>query len=434
MRNLFCAVLPAVCFLAVLMLAGGCGGEPPKVAVRFESSPSGAAVYSGDRKINVTPFEVAMPPGYSCLLRFEAPGRRTVWRSYTSPQSGSDRCFVELPPMTASVLIASEPSGADVVFEGLKVGATPLVIADLESGDYTAEVSKGGRAPVNVVWSIRDSRPQRVVAKLSSTLGKLIVNTEPAGALILIDGREIGVSGYEGDLEEGNYTLRLEKEGFGAFEQKISISRGETTRVNVDMKQPPGALKIISNPSGASVFIDGERKGETPLTLPDMAPGSYQLELTLPGYSMAALPVTVRSGETTEKFAELEAATGGVILEILPEGVEVFFDGEFVGVSAGESFLLDGLDSGIHILELRHEEADPPLQLFEIEVRRGVAERARFELWVPDVELVMQNGDVWAGRLVPGDDGTRPSVEFEPTSGAMIAIPRDKIREIRKIR
>ena len=424
----------AVWFMALLLLAGGCGGEPPKVTVRFESSPSGAAVYSGDRKINVTPFEVAMPPGYSCLLRFEAPGRRTVWRSFTSPQSGSERCFAELPPMTASVLIASEPSGADVVFEGLKVGATPLVIADLESGDYTAEVSKGGRAPVNVVWSIRDSRPQRVVARLSSTLGKLIVNTEPDGARVFLDGREVGVSDYEGDQEEGNYTLKLVKEGFGAFEQKIAISRGETTRVNVDMKQPPGAVKITSNPPGALVFLDGERKGETPLTLPDMAPGSYQLELSLPGYSMAALPVTVRSGETTEKFAELEATTGVLILEVAPEGVEVFFDGEFVGISSGESFRLDGLDSGLHMLELRHEAADPPLQRFDVEVRRGVAEKARFELWVPDVELVMQNGDVWAGRLAPGGDETRPSVDFEPTSGAMIAIPREKIREIRKIR
>src|SRR5438552_6836523 len=50
---------------------------------------------------------------------------------------------------------------------------------------------------------------------------------------------------------------------------------------------PPtgGLLHIDSDVPGAQVFIDRQYVGVTPLTAPNVAPGTHQLNISAPGYS-----------------------------------------------------------------------------------------------------------------------------------------------------
>src|SRR5690606_38639603 len=64
-----------------------------------------------------------------------------------------------------------------------------------------------------------------------------------------------------------------------------------------------GTASITSFPEGASVSIDGELRGTTPLRL-SMAPGSYSLELRR-GNISRVLPLAIESNTTVEPFADL---------------------------------------------------------------------------------------------------------------------------------
>jgi len=59
---------------------------------------------------------------------------------------------------------------------------------------------------------------------------------------------------------------------------------------------PPGGLAVTSTPAGAAVYLNGVKKGTTPLTVQPLAAGSYDLRVTLDGYRDYTSPVTITSG------------------------------------------------------------------------------------------------------------------------------------------
>ena len=76
-------------------------------------------------------------------------------------------------------------------------------------------------------------------------------------------------------------------------------------------KAPPAraaaGVLIESDVPGATVFVDRQYRGTTPLTLRDLGPGSHGLNASAEGYEMQALSVEVTGGAQTVqiRFKEL---------------------------------------------------------------------------------------------------------------------------------
>ena len=66
-----------------------------------------------------------------------------------------------------------------------------------------------------------------------------------------------------------------------------------------------GALVVESAPSNAQVYVNGELKGETPLTLYNQPGGTYSLVVKKGGYADFEKAVTIKVGKTEEINAEL---------------------------------------------------------------------------------------------------------------------------------
>jgi hypothetical protein len=64
---------------------------------------------------------------------------------------------------------------------------------------------------------------------------------------------------------------------------------------------------VDSRPAGASVSIDGKASGVTPLTINDLPPGDYRIELSRPGYRNFAATVRVVAGERARAAYSLTA-------------------------------------------------------------------------------------------------------------------------------
>jgi len=68
------------------------------------------------------------------------------------------------------------------------------------------------------------------------------------------------------------------------------------------------SLFVDSDVPGTTVFVNRVFKGEVPLRIDDLAPGSYQINLSPQGYESVALPVEVTAGEektVSWKFKEV---------------------------------------------------------------------------------------------------------------------------------
>jgi len=67
-----------------------------------------------------------------------------------------------------------------------------------------------------------------------------------------------------------------------------------------------GALVIDSRPIGATVFVDGQAIGVTPLSLPALEPGTRRIRLQLEGFNPWVTTAQVQAGTRTRVAASLE--------------------------------------------------------------------------------------------------------------------------------
>lgn len=90
-------------------------------------------------------------------------------------------------------------------------------------------------------------------------------------------------------------------------------------------------VSISSQPSGATVIIDGKDRGTTPVTLFDLTPGRHHLKYRLAGYVERDRFFSTEEGPFIEKNEVLSEEKGLLLLKTDPEGADIQIDGVSVG-------------------------------------------------------------------------------------------------------
>jgi serine/threonine protein kinase len=159
--------------------------------------------------------------------------------------------------------------------------------------------------------------------------GRITVRTTPAGARVLIDGKDVGKTPLTiPNLTNGAHTVRVIRDGFTTIDRRVSLTTSQpTSTLTLTMARstavppargaraatppstsgnPPTSLVVESRPTGATVFIDGKRVGLTPLAIPGVAAGSHAVRLEMAGYKPWTSSVQVVTGERNRVAASLE--------------------------------------------------------------------------------------------------------------------------------
>jgi PEGA domain len=170
--------------------------------------------------------------------------------------------------------------------------------------------------------------------------------------------------------------------------------------INPAATEKPGVLTIISDPSGASVFINGKPAGKVPvsgvLQFIKYSPGDYAIELRLPGYQTYQEGVIVRPDtETTVNAILHQNLTGTLKFISFPGGGSVFLDGSYLGITPLEE---GNITYGAHEVLIRlngYEDWTGPalvkpdvitpvtVRLFPINITTGIPTPSRTKLVFP---------------------------------------------------
>ena len=111
-----------------------------------------------------------------------------------------------LGAMFSTVTIESEPASALVTVDGKDVGRTALTMP-LDMGEHVIRFALPAYAPMDKKLNIvGGGAPQMVRVTLERVMAHLRVTTRPA-AMIVLDGRGLGVGAYAGDVEPGAHVL-----------------------------------------------------------------------------------------------------------------------------------------------------------------------------------------------------------------------------------
>lgn len=93
------------------------------------------------------------------------------------------------------------------------------------------------------------------------------------------------------------------------------------------------SLNIRSFPSGATVFLDEQQVGTTPLVLSRVAPGTHAIQIDLAGWETWKGTATAERGSTTQVIANMTHAAYSLVVTSTPPGATVLLDGTAKGVT-----------------------------------------------------------------------------------------------------
>jgi len=89
-----------------------------------------------------------------------------------------------------------------------------------------------------------------------------------------------------------------------------------------DIPHPPGVLKVLVNPKGSEIFLNGSPLEHDETELPA---GEYQIDVIQPGYNAKTIHVSMEEGKTTVITATLVKRSNHKYLGFVAAGVLVFF-------------------------------------------------------------------------------------------------------------
>ncbi|MGH9330074.1 MAG: PEGA domain-containing protein [Vicinamibacterales bacterium] len=231
----------------------------------------------------------------------------------------------DIPPPGVSPLPAPSPPFSSVMMPDIPPpGVVPL---PPPSPIFPAMAAKGGGPPVLTTPSppgpIRLKDPSRGVIARARQLDSRDVSFSarleaPSRSTVI----EVPERTRLGPFKFAAILIVLAVAGFAAFKFSWSPVAAE-----------PGMLTVETTPAGSQVYVDGELRGKTPLTIPVDA-GKHELKLTRRGLTHTR-SVTVEEGKTRlERYAwsrARQAGRGGLRVSSEPPGAKVLVDGKLQG-------------------------------------------------------------------------------------------------------
>jgi len=314
------------------------------------SDPPGAQVQINRQVRGTTPLELTnLAPGvhfvqlslrdhddYMASVRLEAGMRHPL--------------DLRLEPYRAAVLIHSQPEGANVSLDGAHRGMTPLLLPAVDLGRHRVTVSRPGYQERIVELDVAGQTPQKIEVQLLTDSATLRVETEPAGATIMLNGVPRGAAPVVIErIPDGDSEIEIRAEGYAVFKQDIRLAAGDDERLAVTLTPLPGTLKVVSIPEGARVYLNNQLRGETPFTMAEMTPGEYRVRVELTAYDPMARTVTIgRAADVVEEF-RLVANCGELRVVTAPAGVSVIIDGKLRGETVARSGASDQISEPLTI-------------------------------------------------------------------------------------
>lgn len=166
--------------------------------------------------------------------------------------------------------------------------------------------------------------------KLKPLFGHITINTLP-DASIYLNGNYVGKGSYNDNLDFGNYNVKVTSSGYHDKSQTFSITSGEKKEINLTPDKIYGSIKVSSSPSGADVYIDGQNKGKTPLTIGNLLPGNHTLELRKSSFVNVNKTISIIGNETISSDVTFTTQQSIQKLRDQSEKNHFFFN---VGISA----------------------------------------------------------------------------------------------------
>jgi serine/threonine-protein kinase len=183
----------------------------------------------------------------------------------------------------------------------------------------------------------------------------ILVVSEPAGATVEVDGRQVKETTPTAILgpAAGTHVVRLHLEGHGDVERRVSFSPGERALVDVELPLRNRRVEVKTAPAGAMLFVDGKLvSGTTPTLMTITEDDFHELRAERNGYEPLTYFMKPEDHQTVlELTLDPEKEPRGMLSVDGPTAAEVWLDDAYTGFTTPT--LGFRIRAGDHVVELR---------------------------------------------------------------------------------
>ena len=262
---------------------------------------SGAAVFINSARKGETPYtsDKLVSGTYTVLVGKEMYNNAT--REVVVKDGETTTVNMVMTPNFAEPVITCSDAEAEIWINGEKKG-TGRWSGRISAGVYKFKTTKKAHRDAEKTVTLKAGDNATIALDPPTPIyGRVSVNSTPFDADIYLDGKKVGITPkLLNNILIGDHELKIEKKGCAAVTKSVKVEEGKTAEVSVDL--PTGEnVTLKSNPTGATIYIDGELAGTAPLTQ-TLAYGSHKIKAELDGVTKEETATITENGQTEWTF------------------------------------------------------------------------------------------------------------------------------------
>jgi eukaryotic-like serine/threonine-protein kinase len=240
----------------------------------------------------------------------------------------------ELTPVVVpgQLVVNSTPEGAQIQLDGRfdDTWVTPVTLTGIAPGQHTISVTKQGFNGETRTLDVASASKSFLAFRLTVQGATVNLTSEPAGAQILMDGRDTGrTTPIALAVDSGQHNFLIRMQGYLEESTTVSLQAGQSFRFapalkplgntediktvgkfkklfGGDAQAGMGRISIRTNPKGAQIAIN-QRLLDRPSPADFfLNPGSYVIDITATGCKPLRRVVTVEKGSKLQLDETLE--------------------------------------------------------------------------------------------------------------------------------
>ncbi|MBI4704644.1 MAG: TonB-dependent receptor [Deltaproteobacteria bacterium] len=179
---------------------------------------------------------------------------------------------------------------------------------------------------------------EAAIAQIAARVGVLRVATEPPGATIYLDRRDLGSRGRTPRplaVVPGRYRILVELARYEPEESReIEVGTGQEVAVPFALRRILGTVRVAIEGAPDAVVHVADERAPAACRAPcdfELPPGTHLLYFTREGYRAAARQVLVAAKQVVHTTARLDPLSGSLLVEADERGAVVEIDGKPMG-------------------------------------------------------------------------------------------------------
>ena len=238
-------------------------------------------------------------------LRLENEFYKTKFLDFSSPNKMDKKNYkFNLERLKGYIYITTEPTNADIIINGKKVGKSPKN-HDLLTGNYDLRIVKKGYQEISEKIKLNVSNLNyKKKYILAPAAVKINFNLQPEKGMMFINGKLLNNYNSLNLSTKKSYNFVYKKDGYLTKEKEFIFYENKINTVEFLLEKEYGEVNIISSPVG-KIKIDGKDFGKTPQKI-KLQTIKQKLEIIKEGFLSYETVIKPKSNELSKVEVKLE--------------------------------------------------------------------------------------------------------------------------------